>query len=146
MEISSSFAGKADFKSVNGFLGTIKLSLFGQLISTLLYFTKRCASVATHCIPFLSNSKNTPVIAGRRSSLLTANKVLLIAVIKAKEVALNVVVSSAEGSLGKLSGFSPITLYFPLSLVSSIPKFLSILKVNGWSGIFFKLSKRIFAG
>ena len=131
MEISSSFAGNADFKSVNGFLGTIKLSLFGQLTSTLLYFTKRCASVATHCIPFLSNSKNTPVIAGRRSSLLTANNVLLIAVIKAKEVALNVVVSSAEGSLGKLSGFSPITLYFPLSLVSSIPKFLSILNVNG---------------
>src|SRR5678810_1324728 len=116
--ISSSFAGKADFKSVNGFLGTIKLSLFGQLTSTLLYFTKRCASVATHCIPFLSNSKNTPVIAGRRSSLLTANKVLLIAVIKAKEVALNVVVSSAEGSLGKLSGFSPITLYLSLIHIS----------------------------
>src|SRR5215204_1014367 len=131
MEISSSFAGKADFKSVNGFLGTIKLSLFGQLTSTLLYFTKRCASVATHCIPFLSNSKNTPVIAGRRSSLLTANNVLLIAVISEDEVALNEVVSSAEGSFGKLSGFSPITLYFPLSLVSSMPKFLSILNVNG---------------
>src|SRR6187549_1286381 len=131
MVISSSFAGKADFKSVNGFLGTIKLSLFGQLTSTLLYFTKRCASVATHCIPFLSSSKNTPVIAGRRSSLLTANNVLLIAVIKADEVALNEVVSSAEGSLGKLSGFSPITLYFPLSLVISIPKFLSMLKVKG---------------
>jgi hypothetical protein len=37
--------------------------------------------------------------------LLTANKVLLIALIKADEVVLKEVVSSAEGSLGKLSGF-----------------------------------------
>src|SRR6186713_2851560 len=146
MEISSSFASKADFKSVNGFLGTIKLSLFGQLISTLLYFTKRCASVATHCIPFLSISKKTPVIAGRRSSLLTANKVLLIAVTRAEEVVVNEVVSSVAGSLGKLSGFSPITLYLPLSLVSSTAKCLSILKVRGWSGIFFRESMRILAG
>src|SRR5678810_222864 len=125
--ISSSFAGKADFKSVNGFLGTIKLSLFGQLTSTLLYLTKRCASVATHCRPFLSNSKNTPVIAGRRSSLLVANSVLLIAVMSDDALSVKEVVSSAVGSFGKLSGFSPITLYLPLSLVISTAKFLSML-------------------
>ena len=70
-------------------------------------------------------------MAGRKSSLLTANKVLLIAVTRAAAVVLKEVVSSAAGSFGKLSGFSPITLYFPLSLVSSTPKFLSILNVNG---------------
>src|SRR5436190_6963864 len=85
-------------------------------------------------------------MAGRRSSLLTANNVLAIAVMSADEVIVNEVVSSGEGSLGKLSGFSPITLYFPLSLVISIVKFLSILKVSGWSEIFFNESKRILAG
>src|SRR5213075_301985 len=74
------------------------------------------------------------------------NKVLLIAVISADEVALNEVVSSAEGSFGKLSGFSPITLYFPLSLVISIAKFLSILNVSGVSAIFFNESIKILAG
>ena len=70
-------------------------------------------------------------MAGRRSSLLTANSVLLIAVRRALLVMVKLVVSSAVGSLGKLSGFSPITLYLPLSLVISTEKFLSILKVRG---------------
>src|ERR1700741_1752977 len=85
-------------------------------------------------------------MAGRRSSLLVANNVLLIAVTNAVAVIVNEVVSSLAGSLGKLSGFSPIILYLPLSLVISILKFLSILKVSGWSGIFFKESSRIFDG
>src|SRR5688572_13185106 len=85
-------------------------------------------------------------MAGRRSSLLTANKVLLMAVTKADEGMVNDVVSSAVGSFGKLSGFSPITLYLPLSDVISIPKFLSMVKVSGWSGMFFKESIRILAG
>ena len=55
-------------------------------------------------------------MAGRRSSLLTANKVLLIAVISADEVALNEVVSSAEGSLGKLSGV--LSHYFVLPIIT----------------------------
>src|SRR5580658_4818585 len=62
------------------------------------------------------------------------------------ELVVKDVVSSAAGSFGKLSGFSPITLYLPLSLVSSTAKCLSILKVSGWSGIFFKESIRILAG
>src|SRR6476620_2143253 len=85
-------------------------------------------------------------MAGLRSSLLTANNVLLIAVTRAVAVMVKEVVSSAVGSLGKLSGFSPITLYLPLSLVISTPKFLSILKVSGWSGMFFNESIRILAG
>src|SRR6185437_7998460 len=106
-------------------------SLLGQETSLRLNLTRRCASVATNCRPFLSISKYTPVIAGRRSSLLTANKVLLIAVTRADEVILKEVVSSLAGSLGKLSGFSPMTLYLPLSLVSSTAKCLSMLKVRG---------------
>src|SRR5215475_1315385 len=85
-------------------------------------------------------------MAGRKSSLLVANNVLLMAVTRADAVILNEVVSSAAGSFGKLSGFSPITLYLPLSLVISMPKFLSILNVSGWSGIFFKESIKILAG
>src|SRR3954465_14330779 len=85
-------------------------------------------------------------MAGRRSSLLTANNVLLIAVTKAVEVMVKEVVSSAAGSLGKLSGFSPITLYLPLSLVISIAKFLSMVKVSGWSGMFLRESISILAG
>jgi len=54
--------------------------------------------------------------------------------------------SSATGSLGKLSGFSPITLYFPLSLVISTPKFLSMVKVSGCSAMFFSESIKILAG
>src|SRR5579871_1433293 len=146
MVISSSLSGKAVFNKFKGFFGTINESFFGQLTSVLLYFTKRCASVATNCKPFLSISKNTPVIAGRRSSLLTAKSVLLIAVTNTEEVVVNEDVSSAVGSFGKLSGFSPITLYLPLSLVSSTAKCLSILKVSGWSGIFFNESIKIFAG
>src|SRR5688572_16155255 len=106
-------------------------SVLGHLTSFLLYRTRRCASVATHCNPFLSNSKNTPVIAGRRSSLLVANKVLLIAVIRDDALSVKEVVSSAAGSFGKLSGFSPITLYLPLSLVISTAKFLSMLNASG---------------
>src|SRR5688572_8775211 len=109
----------ADFNSVSGFLGTISVSFLGQLTSVRLYRTNRCASVATNCNPFLSISKNTPVMAGRRSSLLTANNVLLIAVTRADDATVNEDVSSATGSFGKLSGFSPITLYLPLSLVIS---------------------------
>src|SRR5579871_2962608 len=146
MVISSSLSGKAVFNKFKGFFGTINESFFGQLTSVLLYFTKRCASVATNCNPFLSISKNTPVIAGRRSSVLTANNVLPIAVTNAEDVVVNDVVSSAAGSFGKLSGFSPITLYFPLSLVNSTAKCLSMLNVSGWSGIFFNESIRIFAG
>ena len=78
--------------------------------------------------------------------MLVANNVLLIAVSKDVALISKEVVSSALGSLGKLSGFSPITLYLPLSLVISIAKFLSILKVSGWSPIFFKESIRIRAG
>ena len=143
---SSSLSGIALFKRFSGFLGTMNVSDFGQLTSFLLYLTKRCASVATQVSPFLSNSKNTPVIAGRRSSLLTANRLLLIAETKAEEVILKEFASSATGSFGKLSGFSPITLYFPLSLVISIPKFLSIVKVNGCSAMFFSESINILAG
>src|SRR4030088_3016000 len=94
----------------------------------------------------LFNSKNTPVMAGLRSSLLTANNVLLMAVTRAEDGIVKLVVSSPVGSLGKFSGFSPIILYFPLSLVISILKFLSIENVNGWSAIFFKESNRILAG
>src|SRR6185436_3764698 len=47
---------------------------------------------------------------------------------------------------GKLSGFSPITLYLPLSLVISTVKFLSILKVNGWSEMFLSESIKMRAG
>ena len=97
-------------------------------------------------MPFFSNSKNTPVMAGRRSSLLTAKIDLLMAVSKAWLVMVKAEVSSAGGSFGKLSGFSPMTLYLPLSLVISIPKFLSISKVSGWLGRFFRESMRIFAG
>ena len=43
-------------------------------------------------------------MAGRRSSLLTANKALLMAVTKAEELMLNALASSAAGSFGKLSG------------------------------------------
>ena len=85
-------------------------------------------------------------MAGRRSSLLVAKIVLLIAVSKAEALMLKEVVSSAPGSLGKLSGFSPITLYLPLSLVISIAKFLSIWKVSGWSPIFFNESIKMRAG
>src|SRR5689334_18017314 len=133
----------ADLRRFNGLRGTMKESVLGHLTSVLLYLTSLWASVATHCIPFLSSSKKTPVITGRRSSLLVAKIVLLIAVTRAAADMVNEVVSSAAGSFGKLSGFSPITLYFPLSLVISTPKFLSIVKVRGWSGIFFKESIRI---
>src|SRR3954471_22475517 len=85
-------------------------------------------------------------MAGRKSSLLTANKVLLIAVINARLVMVKELVSSATGSLGKLSGFSPITLYLPLSLVISTAKFLSMVNVSGWSGMFFSESINILAG
>ncbi len=68
------------------------------------------------------------------------------AVTSAEEVIVKVEVSSAAGSLGKLSGFSPITLYFPLSLVISMLKFLSMLNVSGWSGMFFRESTSILAG
>ena len=85
-------------------------------------------------------------MAGRRSSLLTANKALLMAVTSADEVMVNALASSAAGSFGKLSGVSPITLYLPLSLVISTAKFLSILKVRGCSARFFKESNNIFAG
>ena len=94
----------------------------------------------------VSSSKNTPVIAGRKSSLLTANNALFIAVNSAPDFIENDVASSVAGSLGKLSGFSPITLYLPLSLVISTAKFLSILNVSGCSEIFFKESSKIFAG
>src|SRR5580704_18551344 len=102
MVISSSLAGSADFRRFNGFFGTIRESLFGQLTSFRLYRTNRCASVATNCNPFLSISKKTPVIAGRRSSLLTAKSVLLMAVTNAEDVAVKEEVSSAAGSFGKL--------------------------------------------
>ena len=85
-------------------------------------------------------------MAGRRSSLLTANRHLLIALTSEEELILKELASSAAGSLGKLSGFSPITLYLPLSLVISTAKFLSILKVRGCSAIFFSESSNIFAG
>src|SRR6476661_6537441 len=85
-------------------------------------------------------------MAGRKSSLLTANKVLLIAVTNARLVMVKELVSSAIGSLGKLSGFSPITLYLPLSLVISTAKFLSIVNVSGWSGMFLSESINILAG
>ena len=85
-------------------------------------------------------------MAGRRSSLLTANKLLFIAVTNTEEGKVKEVAASAIGSFGKLSGFSPITLYLPLSLVISIAKFLSILKVSGCSAIFFKESSKIFDG
>ena len=143
---SSLLSGKALFNKFSGFLGTIKVSFCGQLTSVLLYFTRRCASVATQVRLVLSSSKNTPVMAGLKSSLLTANKLLFIAVTRADEVMVNELASSATGSFGKLSGFSPITLYLPLSLVSSIPKFLSILNVRGCSGIFFRESIKILAG
>src|SRR5487761_2606311 len=102
MVISSSFNGRADFSKFKGFLGTMSESVFGQLTSVRLYFTKRCASVATNCKPLLSISKYTPVMAGRRSSVLTANRVLLMAVTKADEVVVKELVSSAAGSFGKL--------------------------------------------
>ena len=85
-------------------------------------------------------------MAGRKSSLLTANKLLLIAVTSAEELMVNEFSSSAKGSFGKLSGFSPITLYLPLSLVISIPNLLSMVKVSGCSEIFFNVSNNIFAG
>src|SRR5256885_8274267 len=84
MVSSSLLSGKADFNKFNGFFGTIIESVFGLIASFLLNRTRRWASVATNCNPFLSISKNTPVIAGRRSSLLTANNVLLIAVTRAE--------------------------------------------------------------
>src|SRR5574343_1108134 len=146
MVISSSLSGSALFSRFNGFLGTINESALGQLTSVRLYFTRRWASVATVCRPSLLSSKNTPVMAGRRSSVLTANKVLLMAVTNAVLVMVKLLVSSADGSLGKLSGFSPITLYLPLSLVISTAKFLSMVKVSGWSAILFNESIKIFAG
>ena len=68
------------------------------------------------------------------------------AVTNAEEVMVKALASSASGSFGKLSGFSPITLYLPLSLVISTPKFLSIVKVSGCSAIFFNVSNKILAG
>ena len=50
------------------------------------------------------------------------------AVTKAEEVMVKELASSAAGSLGKLSGFSPITLYLPLSLVISTRKIFIDIK------------------
>ena len=62
--------------SFNGFFGTIKLSVFVLSASVRLYLTSLCASVETNCNAPFESSKKTPVIAGLKSSLLTANKVL----------------------------------------------------------------------
>jgi hypothetical protein len=64
-------------------------------------------------------------MAGRNSSLLTANKVLLIASAKTDAGIATEEGFSTTGILGKSSPFSPLNLYFPSPAFISIANVLS---------------------
>ena len=64
----------------------------------------------------------SPVIAGLMSSVPTAKSVFEIAFASTEEASLISLVSSGTGILGKSSPFSPVSRYFPLSLVISMER------------------------
>ena len=87
----------------------------------------RCHKLDGTCTHFHQNTCH----GGPQIIIAHGKKDLLIAVARTEDGISKEVVSSAEGSFGKLSGFSPITLYLPLSLVISTAKCLSIVKASG---------------
>src|SRR5690606_34833875 len=116
--------GKEDLSKVNAFLGRMIEADFSAPTSVRRYLTKRCASVDTKVIFCSFNCTNTPDIAGRNSSLLTANIVLFIASNKIEEANLTVDTLSTIGILGKSSAFSPLSLYLPSPALISMAKVL----------------------
>src|SRR5690606_7621804 len=86
-------------------------------------------------------------MAGRSSSLLVAKMVLLIALLNTSVDISTTVGLVTAAILGKSVAFSPANLYRPLSeLIAMLYVSLSILKVTGCSGRFFRVSINILAG
>src|SRR5471030_1959819 len=86
-------------------------------------------------------------MAGRSSSLLTANMVLLIASAKTDEGKFTDEAFSTTGIFGKSSPFSPLSLYLPSPALISIAKVASSTeKATGCSGNDFKVSNKIREG
>src|SRR5690606_2155136 len=120
IETTVSSEGNEDFNNVNAFLGRMSEVGFSELTSVRRYRTSLCASVETKVILCSANCTNTPDIAGRSSSLLTANNVLLIASERTDAPNATVETLSTTGIFGKSSAFSPLNLYFPSPALISI--------------------------
>src|SRR5690606_39249439 len=123
------------------------LAASSDAISTLLYRINLWPSVATKVVLVLLKLIYTPVMAGRSSSLLVAKMVLLIALLNTSVDISTTVGLVTAAILGKSVAFSPANLYRPLSeLISMLYVSLSMLKVTGCSGRFFRVSINILAG
>src|SRR5690606_29368021 len=93
------------------------------------------------------NWQKTPVIAGRNSSLLTANNVLLIASDNTEAGRFTVEAFSTTGIFGKSSPLSPLNLYLPSPALISIAYVCgSTENAIGCSGKVFNVSNNIFEG
>src|ERR1700761_8976346 len=86
-------------------------------------------------------------MAGRSSSLLTANMVLFIASAKTDAGKFTDDAFSTTGIFGKSSPFSPLSLYFPSPALISMANVLSSTeKVTGCSGNDFSVSNNMRDG
>ena len=139
--VTSSSPLSTPFNRFNGFFGMINSAVLSAVTSVLVYFTNLWASVATKVKFCELNWKKTPLITGLKSSLPAAKIVFDIAVAKILD---GIIVLLGEGRLTDFGNSSPpkyAMSYLPWSELISMMLSPSVLKVKGWSGNVFKVSK-----